>query len=65
MPYKPFSISTITLKFEPNKTEKTTVFESVARNVPTVPIVGVGKDGRTSIGPRGYLNRKLPFIELP
>ena len=33
--------------------------------VPTVPIVGVGKGGPTSIGPWGYLNRKLPFIELP
>ena len=33
--------------------------------MPTVPVVGVGKDGRTVIGPWGYLNRKLPFIELP
>ena len=33
--------------------------------MPTVPIVGVGKEGRTLIGPWGYLNRKLPFIELP
>ena len=32
--------------------------------VPTVPIVGVGKEGRTLIGPWGYLNRKLLFIEL-
>ena len=33
--------------------------------MPTVPVVGVGKDGRKVIGPWGYLNRKLPFIELP
>ena len=33
--------------------------------MPTVLIVGVGKEGRKLIGPWGYLNRKLPFIELP
>ena len=33
--------------------------------MPTVPVVGVWKEGRTSIGPWGYLNRKLPFVELP
>ena len=33
--------------------------------MPTVPVVGVGKDGRTVIGAWGYLNRKLSFIELP
>ena len=33
--------------------------------MPTVPIVGMGKEGRTLIGTWGYLNRKLPFIELP
>ena len=34
--------------------------------MPTVPVVvGVGKEGRTLIRPWGYLNRKLPFIELP
>ena len=33
--------------------------------VPTVAIAGMGKEGRTLIGPRGYLNRKLQFIELP
>ena len=35
------------------------------KHMPTVPIVGMGKEGRTLIGPWGYLNRKLPFIELP
>ena len=35
------------------------------KHVPTVPIVGVGKKGRTLIGPWAYLSRKLPFIELP
>ena len=34
-------------------------------HMPIVPVVGVGKDGRTVVGPWGYLNRKLPFIELP
>ena len=34
-------------------------------HMPIVPVVGVGKDGRTVIGPWDYLNRKLPFIELP
>ena len=33
--------------------------------VPTVPIVGMGKDGRILAGPWGYLNRKLSFVELP
>ena len=33
--------------------------------VPTVPVVGVGKEGRTLVGPWGFLNRKLSFIELP
>ena len=37
----------------------------VFTHMPTVPVVGVRKDGRTVIGPWGYLNRKLPFIELP
>ena len=35
------------------------------KHMPTVPIVGVGKMGRTLIGLWVYLNRKLPFIELP
>ena len=34
-------------------------------HMPTVPVMGVGKEGRTVIGPWGYLNKKLPFIELP
>ena len=33
--------------------------------VPTVPVVAMEKEGRTLIGPWGYLNRKLPFVELP
>ena len=28
-------------------------------------IVDMGKEGRTLTGTWGYLNRKLPFIELP
>ena len=32
--------------------------------MPTVPVVGMGKEGRISIDPWGYLDRKLPFIEL-
>ena len=36
------------------------------KHMPTVPIVGMGKEGHTLICPWGYLNRKLPFmIELP
>ena len=35
------------------------------KHIPTVPIVSMGKEGRTLIGPLGYLNRKLPFIALP
>ena len=34
-------------------------------NMPTVLVVGVGKEGRTIIDPSGYLNRELPFVELP
>ena len=34
------------------------------KHMSTVPVVGVGKEGRALIGPWGYLNRKLPFIEL-
>ena len=34
-------------------------------HMPIVPVAGVGKDGRTVIGPWDHLNRKLPFIELP
>ena len=37
----------------------------VLKHMPIVRVVGVGKDGRIVIGPWGYLNRKLPFIELP
>ena len=33
-------------------------------HMPIVPVVGVGKDGRTVIGPWDCLNRKLSFIEL-
>ena len=33
--------------------------------VPTVPVNGVKKEGLTIIDPRGYLNRKLLFVELP
>ena len=33
--------------------------------MPTVSVVVVGKDGRILVGPWGYLNRKLPFVELP
>ena len=32
--------------------------------MPTVPVVGMGKEERTLIGPWGCLDRKLPFIEL-
>ena len=35
------------------------------KHMPTVPIVSMGKEGRTLIGPLGYLNRKTPFIALP
>ena len=42
-----------------------TQYRLVFTHMPTAPVVGVGKDGRTVIGPWGYLNRKLPFIELP
>ena len=35
------------------------------KHMPTVTIVGVGKEERTLIGAWGYLNWKLPFIELP
>ena len=31
----------------------------------TAPVVGVGKERCTLIGPWGYLKRKLSFIELP
>ena len=42
------------------------LFPLFARNsAPTVPVVCVGKEGRTLINLWGYLNRKLPFIELP
>ena len=41
------------------------VYNLSLKYVPTVPVVGVGKEGRTLIGPWGYLNRKLAFIELP
>ena len=34
----------------------------VFMHIPTVPVVGMGKEGGTVIGPWGYLNRKLPFI---
>ena len=37
---------------------------SVFRHTPTVQVLSVGKEGCTIIGPWGYLNRKLPFIEL-
>ena len=40
------------------------ISEPSLKYVPTVLIVGVGKEGRTLIGPWGYLNGKLPFIEL-
>lgn len=29
------------------------------------PVVGAGKERRALIGPRDYLNRNIPFIELP
>ena len=34
-------------------------------HMPTVPVAGVGKEGRPLIDPWGYLNRKLPVVELP
>ena len=40
-------------------------FFSSLKHMPTVPVVGVRKEGRTLIGPWGYLNRKLTFVELP
>ena len=43
----------------------TTVLMATSKHVPTVPVAGVGKEGHTLIGPWGYLNRKLPFMELP
>ena len=35
------------------------------KHIPTVPEVGIGKEGRTLNGPLGYLKGKLPFVELP
>ena len=38
----------------------------ILKHMSTVPaVVGVGKEEHTLIGPWGYLNRQLPFIELP
>ena len=34
-------------------------------HIPTVPVAGVEKEERASIGPWGYLNRQFPLIELP
>ena len=41
-----------------------TGIRTVLKHMSTVPIVGMGKRGRTLIGPWGCLNRKLPFKEL-
>ena len=32
--------------------------------MPTVSVVGVREAGLTLIIPQGYLNKKLPFVEL-
>ena len=34
------------------------------KHMSTVPVVGMAKEGRRLIRPWGYLNGKLPFIEL-
>ena len=31
----------------------------------TVPAVSEGEEGRALIGPRGYLDRQHPLLELP
>lgn len=31
----------------------------------TVPVAGVGNEGRIILGPSSYLNTNLPFVELP
>ena len=35
------------------------------KHMPTVPVVVVGKEGRTKIGPWSHLIRNIPFVELP
>ena len=40
------------------------LYTSSLKNMPTVSVVGVRKEGLTLTSPQGYLNRKLPFVEL-
>ena len=40
------------------------LYNSSLEHMPTVSVVGVRKEGFKLNSPRGYLNRKLPFVEL-